>query len=330
MTDRKILTVPAQTSPADPLPLQRRVLLANPRGFCAGVERAIAAVESALAQCGAPVYVRRAIVHNGEVVARLETLGAIFVQEIEEIPRGAAAILSAHGSAAMVKEAARARDLRLVDAVCPLVAKVHNEVIAWHAAGRHVLLIGHPGHPELVGTLGQVPDGAVTVITSLAEIANLPIPLTIPIAYAVQTTFAQRDAAALIAAIMARFTDVQGPRASDICYATSNRQNAIEGIAREADLVIVVGDAMSSNAQRLVEVAQAAGAPARLVSDQAELPLALIAQAATIGLTAAASSPESAVGRVCDALVGQGFTLYEAAGLRESMRFKPVDLSSLR
>lgn len=323
------MTVPAQTTSPGPLPSQRRVLLANPRGFCAGVERAIAAVESALAQCGAPVYVRRAIVHNGEVVARLEALGAIFVQEIEEIPPGAAAILSAHGSAATVKAAAKSRNLRLADAICPLVAKVHNEVIAWHAAGRHVLLIGHPGHPELVGTLGQVPDGAVSVITSLNDIANLPIPLTIPIAYAVQTTFAQRDAAALIAAIMARFTDVQGPRASDICYATSNRQNAIEGIASEADLVIVVGDAMSSNAQRLVEVAQAAGAPARLVSDQAELPLALIAQAATIGLTAAASTPESAVGRVCDALVGQGFTLYEAAGLRESTRFKPVDLSSL-
>lgn len=329
MTDRNILTIKPPSSLAEPLPPQRRVLLANPRGFCAGVERAIAAVESALAQCGAPVYVRRAIVHNGEVVARLEALGAVFVQEIEEIPRGAAAILSAHGSAATVKEAARARALRLADAVCPLVAKVHSEVIAWHAAGRHVLLIGHPGHPELIGTLGQVPAGAVSVIASTADIAALALPAATPIAYAVQTTFAQRDAAALIAALSAHFADVQGPRASDICYATSNRQNAIEQIAHAADLVLVVGDAMSSNAQRLVEVAQAVGTPAQLVSDPAELPMAQITAAATIGLTAAASTPESAVRRVCDALVACGFTLYEAAGLRESMRFKPVDLSSL-
>lgn len=329
MTDRNILTNKAPRCPAKPLPPQRRVLLANPRGFCAGVERAIAAVESALAQCGAPVYVRRAIVHNGEVVARLEALGAVFVQEIEEIPHGAAAILSAHGSAATIKEAARARNLRLADAVCPLVAKVHNEVIGWHAAARHVLLIGHAGHPELVGTLGQVPVGAVSVIASAADLGALALSAATPIAYAVQTTFAQRDAAALIAAIAAQFADVQGPRASDICYATSNRQNAIEAIAHEADLVLVVGDPMSSNAQRLVEVAQAAGTPAQLVSDPAELPTAQIAAAATVGLTAAASTPESAVRRICDALVAQGFTLYEAAGLRESMRFKPVDLQAL-
>jgi 4-hydroxy-3-methylbut-2-enyl diphosphate reductase len=330
MTDRTDLTAQAQISPAEPLPPQRRVLLANPRGFCAGVERAIAAVESALAQCGAPVFVRRAIVHNSEVVARLEALGAIFVQEIDEIPQGAAAILSAHGSPATVTAAAKARNLRLVDAICPLVAKVHNEVIAWHAAGRHVLLIGHAGHPELVGTVGQVPAGAVSVVTNLADVAGLPIPATTPLAYAVQTTFAQRDAAALIAAISVRFANVQGPRASDICYATSNRQNAIEVIARDADLVLVVGDPMSSNAQRLVEVARAVGGPAQLVAEPAELPLAQIQAATTIGLTAAASTPESAVRRICDALVAQGFMLFEAAGLRESMRFKPVDLAPLR
>jgi (E)-4-hydroxy-3-methyl-but-2-enyl pyrophosphate reductase len=329
MPDCFILTENDRASSDAPLS-ERRVLLANPRGFCAGVERAIAAVESALDQCGAPVYVRRAIVHNSEVVARLEALGAVFVQEIDEIPHGAAAILSAHGSAAAIKDAAKARQLRLADAICPLVAKVHNEVIAWHAASRHVLLIGHPGHPELVGTLGQVPAHAVSVITSLGDVATLALPAATPVAYAVQTTFAQRDAAALIAAISAQFTDVQGPRASDICYATSNRQNAIEGIARDAELVLVVGDRMSSNAQRLVEVARAAGAPAQLVSDPADLPTALIAQASTIGLTAAASTPESAVLRICDALVAQGFTLYEAAGLRESMRFKPVDLAPLR
>ena len=218
----------------------RRVLLANPRGFCAGVERAIEAVEQALQRHGHPVYVRRAIVHNRAVVERLERQGAIFVQDIHEIPAGAIAILSAHGSARSVKLAAQNRNLRVVDAICPLVAKVHAEVESWYRAGRHVLLIGHLGHPEIVGTLGQVPAGAVSVISRPDDLAALDLAPNTAIAYAVQTTFAVRDAAAVIAAIQSRFRDVAGPRATDICYATTNRQNAIELLAVQCDLVLVV------------------------------------------------------------------------------------------
>ena len=308
----------------------RRVLLANPRGFCAGVERAIEAVEQALQRHGHPVYVRRAIVHNRAVVERLERQGAIFVQDIHEIPVGAIAILSAHGSARSVKLAAQNRNLRVVDAICPLVAKVHAEVESWYRAGRHVLLIGHLGHPEIVGTLGQVPAGAVSVISRPDDLAALDLAPNTAIAYAVQTTFAMRDAAAVIAAIQSRFRDVAGPRATDICYATTNRQNAIELLAVQCDLVLVVGDTMSSNARRLVEVARAAGcADTLLIADAAALPLEAIARARTIGLTAAASTPEGAVSGICAALEALGFTLIEAAGVAEQVRFKPVSLDAL-
>lgn len=307
---------------------KRRVLLANPRGFCAGVQRAIDAVEQALDLHGAPVFVRRAIVHNQVVVAQLEEQGAVFVQEIDEIPEGAIAILSAHGSARSVKLAAQGRGLRVVDAICPLVAKVHSEVEGWYRAGRHVLLIGHIGHPEVVGTLGQVPAGAISVVATPIDIDALDLPPNSAIAYAVQTTFGMRDADGMITAIKARFRDVTGPRASDICYATSNRQQAIEEIAGQADLVLVVGDTMSSNARRLVEVARAAGcAEAHLIADAGALPLDLIERATTIGLTAAASTPESAVLGVCAALGARGFDLEEADGTIEQVRFRPVSLA---
>jgi len=310
--------------------IPRRVLLANPRGFCAGVQRAIDAVEQALARHGAPVYVRRAIVHNRDVVERLERLGAVFVQEVEEIPAGAVAILSAHGSARAVRNAADARDLRTVDAICPLVAKVHAEVEAWYRAGRHVFLIGHLGHPEVVGTLGQVPSGAISVISRPDDLDSLDLPPNSAVAWAVQTTFAMRDAEAMIAAIKARFRDVAGPRSSDICYATTNRQQAVEAMAPQCDLVLVVGDTMSSNARRLVEVAEAAGCPqARLISGAVDLPLDRIAGAMTVGLTAAASTPASAVDEVCAALAAQGFALEEAEGTAERVRFRPVSLDPL-
>ena len=315
----------------DPVPKaarERRVLLANPRGFCAGVQRAIDAVEQALELHGAPVFVRRAIVHNQTVVARLESLGAVFVQEVDEVPEGAIAILSAHGSARSVRLAAQGRALRVVDAICPLVAKVHTEVEGWYRAGRHVLLIGHIGHPEVVGTLGQVPAGAISVVASPDDIDALDLPPNSAIAYAVQTTFGMRDADGMIGAIKARFRDVTGPRASDICYATSNRQSAIEEIATQADLVLVVGDTMSSNARRLVEVARAAGcAEAHLIADAAALPVDLVERATTIGLTAAASTPESAVDGVCEALSAHGFALEEADGTVEKVRFRPVSLA---
>ena len=308
----------------------RRLLLSNPRGFCAGVERAIDTVAQALQRHGAPVYVRRAIVHNRIVVEQLEELGAIFVQEVDEIPLGAIAVLSAHGSARSVKLAAQNRNLRIVDAICPLVAKVHAEVEGWYRTGRHVLLIGHLGHPEIVGTLGQIPAGAVSVISRVDDLATLDFAPNTAVAYAVQTTFAMRDAALVIAAIKSRFRDVAGPRANDICYATTNRQQAIEGLAEQCDLVLVVGDTLSSNARRLVEVAVAAGcADARLIADAAALPLAVIAQAQTIGLTAAASTPEGAVSSVCEALAALGFNLIETAGVAEKVRFKPVSLDAL-
>ena len=325
MADKSIFTANADDGTGI-----RRVLLANPRGFCAGVERAIEAVEQALQRHGSPVYVRRAIVHNRIVVERLERQGAIFVQEIDEIPVGAVTILSAHGSARAVKLAAQYRNLRVVDAICPLVAKVHAEVENWYRTGRHVLLVGHLGHPEIIGTLGQVPSGAVSVISRPADLAALDLAPNTAVAYALQTTFAVRDAAAVIAAITERFSDVAGPRANDICYATTNRQQAIEVLAGHCDLVLVVGDTMSSNARRLVEVARAAGcADTRLIADGAELPLDAVLSAATIGLTAAASTPESAITSVCTALETQGFVLIEAAGVAEQVRFKPVSLDAL-
>ena len=309
---------------------KRRVLLANPRGFCAGVDRAIEAVEQALQRFGTPVYVRRAIVHNVAVVERLEQQGAIFVQEVDQIPAGAVTILSAHGSARSVKGAAQNRNLRVVDAVCPLVAKIHAEVESWYRAGRHVLLVGHLGHPEIVGTLGQVPAGAVSVISRSADLDVLDLAPNTAVAYAVQTTFSMRDAAAVIAAITERFSDVAGPRANNICYATTNRQQSIEVLAGQCDLVLVVGDPMSSNARRLVEVAKAAGcSDAQLVTDAATIPFEAAANAKTIGLTAAASTPESAVASVCAELAAQGFELIEVDGVTERVRFKSVSLDAL-
>jgi len=308
----------------------RRVLMANPRGFCAGVQRAIEAVELALARHGAPVFVRRAIVHNREVVEELERQGAIFVQEIDEVPEGAVVILSAHGSPRSVRIAAQGRQLRLVDAVCPLVAKVHAEVESWYRAGRHVLLIGHPGHPEIIGTIGQIPAGAISVVTRPDDLDVLELAPNSAVAYAVQTTFAARDAEAMIAAIRVLFPDCVGPRASDICYATTNRQAAVEAMASKCDIVLVAGDDRSSNARRLVDVARAAGSPAAyLVSGAADMPAEEISRTATIGLTAAASTPEWIVAEIAASLEGQGFSLTELSGVEETMRFKPVSLAPL-
>lgn len=326
MAASSIITAHAATG----LTTKRRVLVANPRGFCAGVERAIEAVEQSLQRHGAPVYVRRAIVHNREVVDRLERQGAVFVQEIDEIPEGAVAILSAHGSARSVKQAAQSRNLRFVDAVCPLVAKVHAEVEAWYRSGRHVLLIGHLGHPEVVGTLGQVPAGAVSVVNNPEDLETLDLAPNTAVAYAVQTTFSTRDAAGMIAAIKARFGDAAGPRSSDICYATTNRQEAVAALAVSCDLVLVVGDTMSSNARRLVEVARDSGCrDARLIANAVALPIEAVLTAGTIGLTAAASTPEGAVVSVCEALAALGYEVSEVAGEVERVRFRPVSLDAL-
>jgi len=308
---------------------ERRVLLANPRGFCAGVTRAIDAVERALTTFGPPVYVRRPIVHNRAVMDRLAAMGAIFVQELDEVPEGAAVILSAHGVSPSVGREANERNLHAIDATCPLVAKVHADVVAHHRAGRHVLLIGHAGHPEIIGTIGHVPPGGITLIAGADDVANTGLPVGQKVAYAVQTTFSVRDASAIIARIEGYFADVVGPRAGNICYATTNRQAAVEAIAARADYMLIVGDPSSSNANRLVEMALAAGCPqARLVEGGGDLDRAAVAQARCIGLSAAASTPDMSVQDVCRALAEQGFSIFETEGLRETAMFRPVALGS--
>lgn len=309
---------------------RKRLLLANPRGFCAGVERAIAAVEDAIAHHGAPVYVRRHIVHNQAVVDRLKAMGAVFVAELSEVPEGAVTILSAHGVAPAVLRDARLRQLKTLDTTCPLVSRVHAHVMDHYHAGRHVLLIGHQGHPEIVGTLGQVPRGAISVIGAPDEVRALPLAANIAVAYAVQTTFSVQEAAAIVAAIRERFDDVAAPRASDICYATSNRQEAIQALALRADHIIVVGDRLSSNARRLVEVSLAAGCPdAQLVEGAEAIDLDRLGAADTIALTAAASAPESAIDAVVHRLAALGYALDEVHGKVESATFKPVSMTPL-
>ncbi len=306
-----------------------RLRLAAPRGFCAGVRRAIQAVEDALSLYGAPIYVRHAIVHNLEVVRALELRGAVFVEDLDEVPDGSVVIFSAHGVPRAVTNEARHRGLRFFDAVCPLVSKVHREVVRHHRAGRHIFLIGHADHPEIAGTLGQIPAGAASVIQGLDAVEALTVPTATPAAYAVQTTFSVEDAAQLIAALAARFPDLVAPAASDICYATTNRQAAIRAIAPGVDAVIVVGAAFSSNANRLVEVARAAGCPkVQRVSTPAELDWLSLRGARTIGLTAAASTPESSVSAIQDALnVVFDLDVEEVANLVETTEFRPVSLS---
>ena len=279
------------------------VLLASPRGFCAGVRRAIAAVEDALAAHGAPVYVRRAIVHNVAVVRELQALGAVFVDELDEVPPGAVVVLSAHGVAPAVAEDAATCGHTVYDAVCPLVTKIHREVARYHRQGRHVLLVGHDGHPEIVGTMGHLPEGAATLVRSAADVASLPFTRRAPLSYAVQSTFSVGDAAAVVEAIEDRFEDVAAPAASDICYATTNRQAAIGELAAQADAVIVVGERFSSNANRLAEVAADRCAMVQLVPEAAQLDWsALPAGGGGVAITAAASTPDGSIAEIVEAL----------------------------
>jgi 4-hydroxy-3-methylbut-2-enyl diphosphate reductase len=302
------------------------VLLAAPRGFCAGVRRAIDAVEDALRRFGPPVYVRRAIVHNLAVVRSLEEQGAIFIQEIEEAPPGAVVIFSAHGVAQSVREAAERRGQRGFDAVCPLVAKVHREVAKYHREGRHVVLIGHAGHPEIRGTLGQIPAGAATVVASVEEVDALCLGGRQGVAYAVQTTYSVDEAADVVSALKRRFPDIQSPPSSDICYATTNRQSAVKAIAPRVDAMVVVGETFSSNACRLAEVAASFGCPSvQLVADSSGLDWAGLDDCRSIGITAAASTPEASVSGILEAL-GQRFELQvqEVGDAQESAVFKPM------
>ncbi|MEA3009432.1 MAG: 4-hydroxy-3-methylbut-2-en-yl diphosphate reductase [Sphingomonadales bacterium] len=302
------------------------ILLASPRGFCAGVTRAIQAVRDALRVHGAPVYVRRPIVHNLRVVRALEAEGAVFVEELEAVPEGAVVILSAHGVAPEVAQEADRRGLIAYDAVCPLVAKVHREVERHHRSGRHIVLVGHEGHPEIVGTLGHAPPGAVSVVRGAADVHALPFPAGERLALAVQTTYSVDEAAEVTAALDARFRDLVRPAAGDICYATTNRQSAARAIAARADAMIVVGDAFSSNACRLAEVAALAGCPAvQRVAGPEELDWSRLPQRGSLGITAAASTPESVVSELLDALAATyRLRIEDVSAVEENIEFKRV------
>ena len=302
---------------------QITLLLAAPRGFCAGVERAIRIVELALGKFGAPVYVRHEIVHNRTVVERLEGMGAIFIDELDQAPDGARVIFSAHGVPKAVPAEAKRRNLFYLNATCPLVSKVHVEAERHHAAGRHVILIGHAGHPEVEGTIGQLPKGAITLVETEADIAALTPADPTHLAFITQTTLSVDDTGELVAALRRRFPAIDGPRKEDICYATTNRQQAIKQIARHADLVLIIGAPNSSNSVRLVEVAERAGAKrAVLIENAAKIDWALLGGVKTVALSAGASAPESLVRDVIDAFRARyDVTVEETTVTKEHVEF---------
>jgi 4-hydroxy-3-methylbut-2-enyl diphosphate reductase len=305
------------------------ILLASPRGFCAGVERAIQAVEDALRHTDRPVYVRHEIVHNGRVVDDLKRQGAVFVDEVSDIPDGAVAIFSAHGVSRAVEREAADRGLSVLDATCPLVRRVHLEGQRHARAGREVIVIGHRGHVEIEGTTGQI-DGVVHVIQSVAEALTVPVGDPERIAYITQTTLSVDDTREIIAALKKRFPAIQGPDTKTICYATQNRQMAVRVIAQRADRIIVCGARNSSNTNRLREVAATEGRPALLLQDPKDLTLSFIDGAAVIGLTAGASAPEELVREALARLAQwRHLTVEEVRVTHEGTQFAPVDLSRL-
>ena len=304
-----------------------RVVLAQPRGFCAGVIRAIDIVEQALAKFGPPVYVRHEIVHNRHVVERLRAKGARFVEHLSEVPAGAITIFSAHGVARRVEDEARTRRLHVLDATCPLVAKVHGQGKRYVAQGRVVILVGHAGHPEVEGTLGQIAGPAVLVQTE-QDVEALDLAPDTPVAYITQTTLSVDDTRAVIAALKRRFSDIVGPDINDICYATQNRQSAVRELCRFADVILVVGAKNSSNSNRLWEIGVEAGVPSYLVADGSELDAAWLRHASVIGITAGASAPEELVDDVITALRGLGpVEVSVLPGIEEKVEFKlPAEL----
>ena len=308
-------------SPARP---SLRVLLASPRGFCAGVDRAIQIVERAIEKYGAPVYVRHEIVHNRHVVERLRAMGAVFVEDLDECPTDRPVIFSAHGVPKAVPAEAQARQMLYLDATCPLVSKVHVEAERHHDAGRQIILIGHRGHPEVIGTMGQLPDGAVALVETVADaLAFKPLDSN-RLAFVTQTTLSVDDTAEIVAVLQSRFPGMAAPHREDICYATTNRQEAIKRLGSDCDRVLVIGSPTSSNSLRLVEVAIRAGAgDARLVDDAAGLDWDWLAGARTLGVTAGASAPEILVEGVIGAL-GERYTLTveEVSPTRETVSFK--------
>ena len=305
----------------------KRVLLASPRGYCAGVERAVETVEQALDHYGAPVYVRKQIVHNIHVVRDLEARGAIFVEEETEAPEGATVVFSAHGVAPTVHENSARLAHNVIDATCPLVTKVHVQARRYAAEGYTIVLIGHAGHEEVVGTTGEAPDATVLVQT-VAEAEALDLPPGAKPAYVTQTTLSVDETGEIIKVLRRRFPDIRAPRKEDICYATSNRQWAVKEMLSEIDLLLVIGSANSSNSNRLVETARAAGTPAYLIDDETEIDPAWLDSAETVGITSGASAPEKLVNRVCDWFRGQGVNDIEPYRLvDEDVTFRlPVEL----
>ena len=311
----------ASCQPSGKPPL--KLLLAAPRGFCAGVDRAIDIVELALERYGAPVYVRHEIVHNRFVVDSLKAKGAVFVEELDEVPDGAAVIFSAHGVPKSVPADATNRGLDWLDATCPLVSKVHRQAERQLEAGRHILFIGHQGHPEVIGTLGQVPAGSITLIETVADVAALQFADDAPLAFLTQTTLSVDDTAEVVAALRVRFPQIVGPKAEDICYATSNRQAAVKTIAPQCQLVLVIGAPNSSNSLRLVEVAERCGAASRLIQRASEIEADWLEGVEVIGLTAGASAPEELVNEVIDRIsLFREVTMEQVVTAEEKMVFK--------
>lgn len=297
------------------------ILLVRPRGFCAGVERAIAIVELAIKKFGAPIYVKHAIVHNRHVVERLQSMGAVFVEELKDIPKGARAIYSAHGVSPAVREEAGRRKLSVVDATCPLVTKVHTEARRFAAEGRTIFLIGHRDHVEVIGTMGEAPEHMI-VIGSVEEAEAVKVETPEHVAYLTQTTLSLDDTQAILDVLRRRFNALIGPRKDDICYATQNRQNAVQAMVGEADVILVVGSEHSSNSNRLAEVARARGVPAYLVESHAQLDPEWLDGARCIGVTAGASAPEEVVQELVTCLARDyGATVREIEVVPENVSF---------
>jgi 4-hydroxy-3-methylbut-2-enyl diphosphate reductase len=302
-------------------PIPGEVLLAQPRGFCAGVDRAIEIVERALAQFGAPIYVRHEIVHNDHVVGDLRRKGAVFVDTLDDVPAGATLVFSAHGVSRAVRDDAGARGLRVFDATCPLVTKVHVEVARMRREGREVVMIGHAGHPEVEGTMGQADDG-IHLVETPEDVARLVVADPARLAYVTQTTLSVDDCRVVIDALERRFPEIAGPKKQDICYATQNRQDAVKFMAPQCDLVLVIGSPSSSNSNRLREVAQKMGREARLIGSAAELDPAWLVGKRRVGVTAGASAPEVLVRELVDRLreLGVG-RVQPLEGIEENVQF---------
>lgn len=308
-----------------------KVVLVSPRGFCAGVSRAVQAVEDTLDIFGAPVYVKHEIVHNRSVVERLEKLGAITIEDLHEVPEGSVVVFSAHGSPKAHYEVAKERQLKLIDATCPLVTKVHLEFQRYLKEGYTVVYIGHHGHPEGLGVLGEMPEVAVPLVETIAEVEALTIPATEKMIYLTQTTLSIDDTKEVIAALQKKYPTMIAPPLSDICYATTNRQEAVKVLAQNVDLVLIVGSKASSNSNRLVETAKSVGTSAHLIDGPSDIDTAWLQSAVSVGISAGASAPESVVQAVVSTLTKDGATIETLDVKKETMNFaEPLELMQIK